>query len=398
MTSPLAFPGVRPLLLARVASASAMQIIAVAVGWQVYALTGSALDLGFIGLAQFLPAAALALVSGQVVDLFPRRNVVIAAQSCQAACAAVLLVLALFGATSLVAIFCAVGVYGAARSFEQPATSALLPALVPPAILPRAIAFNSSTFQGAVILGPSIGGVLLSLGFETAIGCVALLLLLAAAAVAATPRVPAPPREALSWRRLFDGIAFIRSRPAVFGAISLDMFGVLFGGATALLPIFARDILGVGSTGFGLLRSAPAVGALAAAAYFTWAPLRRRPGAMMLGAVAVFGAATILFGISRDPVLSLIALAATGASDMVSVVVRSTLIQTQTPDALRGRVGAINSLFIGTSNQLGEFESGVVAAWLGPEGSVVLGGAVSIVLAGLWAARFPSLRRLAWAT
>jgi MFS family permease len=388
-------PAIRLFLAARFASTAATQTQAVAVGWYVYALTNSALDLGFIGLAQFLPTAGLALVAGHIIDRYPRRRVLMTALTVEALCSVGLAALALSGGTRVDLIFLLIAGFGAARAFDHPTMASLLPNLVEPVVFPRAAAWSSVSGQAAVILGPAMGGLLYLAGTAVPFLAAAALIAtsfscIAALAVPRVSRAGAP----LSWRNLLGGIHFIWRHDAVRGAISLDLFGVLFGGATALLPIFARDILAVGPAGLGLLRSAPALGALATGLILTRRPPQHHVGRRMLLAVAAFGAATVVFGLSRNPALSFAALVAIGAADMVSVVVRSTLIQTSTPDAIRGRVNAVNTLFIGTSNQLGEFESGVTAAWLGPVGSVVGGGLITLLIAALWIRRFPALWRM----
>lgn len=382
-------------LAARFGSISAAQVLAVAVGWYVYALTGSAIDLGLIGLAQFLPTVGLALPAGHIIDRYPRRYVLIAALTVEALCGGALAILSTFDTVPILAVFAIVACYGAARSFEHPASASLLPSLVPAAEFPRAAAWASMSNQSAFVAGPALGGLLYIFGPTVPFLVTAVLLAAAVTAVFFLPVSRRPPsREPVTWRGMLSGIEFIWRSKVVLGAISLDMFGVLFGGAVALLPIFARDILAIGPIGLGLLRSAPAVGALALGLVLTRHPPRRRVGITMLAAVAVFGAATIVFGLSESAMLSFAALAVVGAADMVSVVIRSTLVQLWTPDAIRGRVSAVNSLFIGTSNQLGEFESGVTAAWFGPVGSVVLGGAVTLLVTGFWCFGSAALRRL----
>jgi MFS family permease len=384
-------------LAARLASGAAMQIQAVAIGWHIYELTGSALDLGFVGLAQFLPTVALALIAGHVIDLLPRRLVVAAALLTQCLCAAGLAFVSLLAQPPIFVIYLLVAGYGAARAFDHPGMASLLPTLVPRPHFPRAVAWSASVSQMATIGGPAVGGLLVAVDATVAFAAAAALLLGGAASVASVHEGGAPAaREPLSWSRLFGGVEFIRRDEALLGAISLDMIGVLFGGATALLPIYAQDILDVGPAGLGLLRTAPAVGALATASFLAWRPPRRQAGRTMLAAVGLFGLATLVFGLSRDLGLSLAALVVIGAADNVSVVIRQTLVQIETPDALRGRVSAVNALFVGTSNQLGEFESGLAAAWLGPVAAVALGGIVTVAVAALWGWRFPALRRLSW--
>jgi len=388
----------RPFVLffgARVAAMLAHQMLAVAVGWQVYTLTGSALDLGFIGLAQFAPSFFLVLVVGQVADRFDRRRVLQGCMVAEALAATGLALGSLTGAISEHTIFALIMVVGAARAFQMPAMQALLPALVPRALLSRAIATNASAGQAAVIAGPALGGLLYVAG-PSSVYVASMVLFLATGLFVQLIRFrqppPAPGKVTLD--SVFAGIRFIRSRPPVLGAISLDLFAVLLGGATALLPIYAKDILHTGPWGLGLLRSSTAVGALTMALWLMRHPIRRRAGRTMFAAVAIFGVATIVFGVSRSFVLSTVALAALGAADMISVVVRQSLVQLQTPDEMRGRVAAVNALFIGTSNQLGEFESGVAAALFGTVASVVIGGAGTLVVVALWMRLFPSLARI----
>ncbi|KAA0594168.1 MFS family permease [Azospirillum lipoferum] len=380
---------------ARVCSMLAIQMQVVAVGWQVYAMTGDPLDLGLVGLFQFLPSLALVLVAGHVVDNNDRKTVLFGALSIEMIAVAVLFLLTMAGALSPHAIFAVVALIGLAKSFEGPANQAILSATVPVEDLPNAVAWQSSGVQVAQISGPALGGLLYIAGPAAVYGVSTAMLVLSVLLIAACrPRPVAMTKRAMSLTSMLAGAAFIRSRPEILGAISLDLFAVLLGGATALLPIYARDVLLVGPWGLGLLRSAPALGALAMAMVITRWGVKRHAGRWMLIAVAGFGAATIAFGLSADPVLSFIALLAVGATDQVSMFVRQTLIQLSTPDEMRGRVGAVTSLFIGASNQLGEFESGSVAALVGAVPAVVLGGVGAVGLAGLWAVMFPALRRV----
>jgi len=380
---------------ARVASTVSYQMLSVAVGWQMYALTGSALDLGLVGLAQFLPSFVLVLVVGQVADNFDRRRTLQASASLQALATLVLAIGSFTGAIAVPGIFAMVVLTGAARAFQQPAMQALLPALVPRRLLARAIAANSSAAQAAFIAGPALGGVLYVAGPTLAYGVAAALLVVTIVATAPIRlREPAAPPGKVTLESVLAGIRFIRSQPAVLGAISLDLFAVLLGGATALLPIYARDILHSGPWALGVLRAGSAVGALAMALWLMRFPIRHHAGRTMFAAVAVFGVATIVFGVSRSFALSLMALITLGAADMISVVVRQSLVQLQTPDPMRGRVSAVNALFVGTSNQLGEFESGVTAAWFGVVPSVVIGGLGTLVIVALWIRLFPSLARV----
>lgn len=382
-------------LAARFSAISAAQVMAVAVGWYVYALTGSAVDLGLIGLAQFLPTMGLALPAGQIIDRYPRRYVLMAAVGVEALCALALAGLSTMDNVPVVAVFAVVACYGAARAFEHPAAISLLPSLVPAKEFPRAAAWSSMSNQSAFVVSPALGGLLYIFGATVPFAVALALLAVAMTAVFLLPASKRPPsREPVTLRGVLSGLDFILRNKVVLGAISLDMFGVLFGGAVALLPIFASDILAIGPVGMGLLRSAPAVGAVITGLFLTRHPPRRHVGVTMLAAVAVFGAATIAFGLSTSAPMSFAALAVAGAADMVSVVIRQTLVQIWTPDAIRGRVSAVNSLFIGTSNQLGEFESGITAAWFGPVASVVLGGSITILIVGFWCFRSPALRRL----
>ncbi len=386
---------------ARLFGTTGSQMLMVAVGWQMYELTGSAWDLGLVGLYQFLPALLLTLVAGQVADRVHRGRIVAVCLVTQAGVSMTLVAATLgWGAgpgstggwVSRDLLLALSVVLGMVRAFQMPAQQALTPTLVPPVMLPRAMAFSSAGMQASVIGGPALGGVIFVAGATAvyatcaalfAIGCVLVLLL-------RYTHVP-PPREPVTLHTLFAGAVFVWQRKALLGAVSLDLFAVLLGGAVALLPMFAKDILHVGPWGLGLLRAAPAVGALLASAVLTRWPLERRVGRTMLAAVAVYGVCMLVFGLSTSFVLSLLALAVSGIADMVSVVVRQTLMQIETPDDMRGRVSAVNSVFIGASNQLGEFESGATAAWLGPVGSVVLGGIGTLLVAALWLRWFPAL-------
>jgi MFS family permease len=388
------YRGFMRLWWARLAGVSAAQMLMVAVGWQVYELTSSAWDLGLVGLLQFLPALLLALPAGQLVDRWHRGRIV---AGCMAVLVAVALVLALasqLGAASRALLLGLSVVLGAVRAFQVPATQALTPLLVPPAVLPRALAFSSGGLQLAVIGGPALGGLVYTAGAPWVYGlCSALFLLAAGLALRIRLDHVPPRREPTSLATLLAGVRFVFGHKLVLGATSLDLFAVLLGGATALLPMFAKDVLHVGPQGLGLLRAAPAVGALLMSVWLARRPIRRRAGPKLLVAVAVFGAAQLVFGLSTLFWLSMAALAVSGAADMVSIVVRQTLVQLETPDAMRGRVSAVNGLFIGASNQLGEFESGATAAWLGPVGSVVLGGVGTLAIAALWWRLFPALAR-----
>ncbi|MEB0010136.1 MFS transporter [Glaciimonas sp. GNP009] len=377
---------------ARVASTVANQMQIVAVGWQVYQMTGSAFDLGIVGLVQFLPALFLALVVGHVADRYDRRQIARICLFIEGIAAAILALGSIQGWLSKDAIFVIVFIIGATRAFESPTMQALVPGLVPARLLPRAVAWAASATQTAVIIGPALGGFIYALG-ASAVYAISSAAFIIASVLVNRIRIETvlPKREPATLTSLFAGIAFIKSRPAVLGAISLDLFAVLLGGATALLPIFAHDILATGPLGLGLLRSAPAIGALSVGLYLTRRPLTKRVGRSMFIAVAIFGVATVVFALSRSMALSLVALVILGASDMISVVVRSSFVQLQTPDAMRGRVSAVNSVFVGTSNQLGEFESGITASWVGPVPAVMIGGIGTIIVVALWIRLFPEL-------
>jgi len=377
----------------RVAGTMGNQMVQVAVGWQMYDLTHSAWNLGLVGLFQFVPALALALVAGHVADRYDRRHIVAMSLLLQLAAALALLLSTHEGWISRDLILGVSLLLGVARSFQMTAQQALTPLLVPPALLARAMAFSSSGNQAAIIGGPAVGGFLYAAGAGVVYAVCAALFVLGAGLVwsARYEHKPAP-RAPVTLDTLLAGVRFIRAKPVVLGAISLDLFAVLLGGATALLPIYARDILHVGPEGLGLLRGAPAIGALLMSLVLARWTIRSRAGAILFSCVAVFGLTTIVFGLSHAFWLSMAALFVNGAVDMVSVVVRQTLVQLDTPDDMRGRVSAVNSIFIGASNQLGEFESGATAALLGPVGAVVLGGAGTLVVVALWMRWFPELR------
>ncbi len=380
---------------ARVCSSFAYQMQSVAIGWLVYQLTGSAFDLGLVGLAQFLPVALLTLVVGHVADRYDRRRIVACCQLGEATAGVALALGTAAGMLGVTGVFAIVALIGAARAFESPTLSALMPGLVGVARLQQASAWSASANQTATILGPALGGLLYAAGAPVPFGLAAALFLLASTLVFAIRlERPLAPKEAPTLRSVFGGIHFIWDNPAVLGAISLDLFAVLLGGATALLPIYAHDILHTGAWGLGILRAAPAVGALTMSVLLARRPLRRHAGRIMFGAVIVFGVATAVFAVSRSLPLSLAALVVLGAADVVSVVIRFALVQMRTPDAMRGRVSAVNMLFIGTSNQLGEFESGTTAALLGTVPAALIGGLGTIAVALLWMRWFPSLRKV----
>jgi MFS family permease len=386
----------RRFLTARVFANVGAQMVTVAVGYQIYQLTRNPLDLGLVGLSQFLPFVVLILPAGQAADRLDRRRIVGACYATLAACDVALMWFSLTGLQSPVPIFAVMTLFGATRAFNMPTGQALLPNLVPRRAFGSAVAINSSTLQAATIAGPAIGGFVFLAGPAVVYGSVAVLMAVASLltfSMARGGRQEAA-REPISAREVFSGVVFVRSRPVVLGSISLDLFAVLFGGAVALLPVYASDILRVGSTGLGILRAMPAVGAAFCGAALSAWPITRHVGRWMLGGVAIFGLSTLLFGVSTSFIVTLVALAAGGAADMVSVYVRHLLVQLETPDRIRGRVSAVNAVFIGASNELGEFESGVTAAWWGTVPAVLVGGVACILIAAAWSQLFPSLRRL----
>ncbi|HDS1780587.1 TPA: MFS transporter [Pseudomonas putida] len=387
----------RPFLafwLARVFTASGFQMLTVAIGWHLYQLTGNVLDLGLVGLVEFAPRVLFMLHTGHVADRYDRRKVAALCQSLQGLIA---LALAVGSATDNVTrelIFALAFLLGASRSFEMPATQALLPNVVPAGLFPRAVAASASATQSATIVAPAVGGFLYAFGSMWAYGpTVALYAIACVLTLSLQARGQVAQRGRASIESLLAGIRFIRSRPDILGAISLDLFAVLLGGATALLPVFAKDILLTGPMGLGLLRSAPAVGALLMSLWLARFPFQRNVGRTMFTAVGVFGVATIAFGLSTSFWFSLAVLVVLGAADMISMVIRSSFVQLETPDEMRGRVSAVNGLFIGASNQLGEFESGVTAHWFGTVPAVVLGGVGTLVVTGVWIKLFPTLAK-----
>jgi MFS family permease len=393
--SVLHHPQFRLFWLARVCSTLSFQMQGVAVGWQIYALTGSAWYLGLVGLAQFLPMLLLTLAVGHVADRYDRRRICAICQVIEGSALALLAFGSYAGWLTKEGILITVFVAGAARAFEGPTMQALVPTLVPQELIPSAAAWSASANQTASIVGPALGGLLYALGPTTVYGLASVLFLGASLLVSAirVARVPAK-REPISISSLFAGISFIRSRPDILGAISLDLFAVLLGGATALLPVYARDILHTGPQGLGLLRTAPALGALGMSVFLARAPLRHKVGRIMFTSVFIFGIATIVFALSTSFALSICTLVVLGAADVISVVIRSSLVQIETPDEMRGRVSAVNSMFIGTSNQLGEFESGATAALFGTVPAVLIGGIGTIVVVLIWMRLFPSLVRV----
>lgn len=385
-------PGLLRFLWVRLAGTTAAQMLLVALAWQMYELTSSAWDLGLVGLVQFLPALLLTIPAGQIVDRVDRRLVLAGSLMLQVLVAGVLAWASAAGTVSreLILLFCVV--IGIARALQMPAQQALLPSLVTPEVLPRALAVSSAVMQVAVIGGPALGGFVYGAAAAAAYGVAFALFVLSLLIVAGIRyRRAAPDGTRVTLASVLAGFGFIGRHKTVLGALSLDLFAVLLGGATALLPMFAKDVLDTGAWGLGFLRAAPAVGAFVVGVTLARWPLRHRVGRWMFGAVAVYGLAILCFAMSTSFALSLIALAVSGAADMVSVVIRQTLVQLETPDDLRGRVSAVNSTFIGASNQLGEFRAGAVAAWLGPVGSLVAGAFGTLVVVALWMRLFPSL-------
>ncbi|RWM32679.1 MFS transporter [Mesorhizobium sp.] len=380
---------------ARFLTTFATQIVSVAVGWQIYDLTRNPFDLGIVGIVQFLPSLLLVLVTGVVADRFGRRLIMTLSSLVEGGCALTLLLLTLGGLGGPLPIFVVLAIFGIARAFYGPASSSLVANLVPPQDFANAIAWNSSAWQTATIVGPVAGGLLYGLSAEIAYATAAVLMLVAALLVFTIPK-PAQQTatDKPTMQTLFAGFGYIWSEKIVLGAISLDLFAVLLSGASALLPVYARDILELGPWGLGLLRSAPSVGAICVAIWLAGHPIRNHAGVVMLGAAASFGACTVLFGLSTITWLSIAALVLLGATDMFSVYIRETLIQLWTPDEVRGRVNAVNQVFVGASNELGEFRAGTMAALIGTVPAVVVGGIGAIAVVGLWAWLFPTLRQV----
>jgi MFS family permease len=374
---------------------AALEMQSVAVGWQIYETTRRPIDLGYVGLAQFIPVVALFLVAGHVVDRFNRKTVLLLCTLGMTACSALLIAIARLAPEGVRPIYVVLFVLGVVRVFNGPAGRALLPQLVPGEVFPNAVAWNATTFQAATILGPALGGIFYA-AFRGPAGVYLISLVVCLLAAGTLTRIQLRlidrPTEELTARTVLAGLRYTWRQKIVLGSISLDLFAVLLGGSVALLPVYAREILNTGPWGLGMLRSAPGIGALVMAIALAYRPLQRRVGKTMLICVAGFGIFTILFGVSRNMVLSLIALLFVGATDMVSVVVRGTLVQVATPDEVRGRVNAVDMIFIGASNELGEFESGLTAHWFGTVPAVIVGGAGTLLVVGLWAWIFPELR------
>ena len=394
------YPNFRYYMTARFLATAASEMQAVAVGWQVYSITHRPLDLGFVGLAQFLPGVLLFLVSGQAADRFPRRRIIMACFAGFSVCSLTLLALTVMAIHSTWPIYAALLGNGVVRSFNGPASQSFLPSLIPEEHFPNAVAWSASIFMSATIMGPAIGGLLYGSSRSqaspapvygsAAVGALASLILVSRIRV----KIPVWPRTVATAGMVLGGLHYIWRRKLVLGAMSLDLFAVLLGGAVALLPVYAAQILKTGPSGLGLLRSGPGMGALLVAVVTAYRPLKRNAGAAMLWCVAGFGAFTVVFGLSRNAVLSMAALALLGACDMVSVIVRHTMVQLATPDEMRGRVSAVNMVFIGASNEVGQFESGITAQWFGTVPAVVLGGLGTIGIVALWAWLFPELRRV----
>lgn len=393
----------RRYALGRFFATLAWQMLGVAVGWQVYAITKDPLDLGLVGLSQFLPFLMLVMPGGQLADRADRRLVMVFAYVVEAVCVVVLAGFTLSGSREVWPVFAAMALFGAGRAFWMPSAQAMVVNLVPAEVFPSAVGLNSTLFQSAVIAGPAVGGVLYALGESLlevdgalVVYAVALaLLVLVIWLIAGVRPVRAPPSQRpVTTREFFEGLRFVFGRRPVLGAISLDLFAVLFGGATALLPVFAADILHVGPVGLGTLRTAPGVGAALTAALLATRPIERHAGRWMFGGVALFATATMVFGLSTSFVVSLLALFLLGIGDMVSVFVRHLLVQLETPDAIRGRVSAVSAMFIGASNELGEFESGVTAKWFGTVPAVIIGGLACAGVVLVYLRLFPELRRL----
>jgi MFS family permease len=374
-----------------------LEMQSVAVGWQVYEITRRPLDLGLVGLAQFLPNIILFLWAGHAADRFSRKKVLFICQAGFVLCSVALVEISRRGLRDVRAIFAVLVLLGIVRSFNSPAARSLLPLLVPRELFPAAVAWNATTFQAATILGPAIGGLLYAL-FRGPAGVYTTSVVALAVATFGLARLhvgaESRPQEEVSVRTVLAGLHYIWTHKPILGSISLDLFAVLLGGSVALLPVYAREILHTGPWGLGLLRAAPGLGAATMAILLAYRPLRRRAGAIMLWCVAGFGVFTIVFGISRSLTLSMAALVLVGATDMVSIVVRGTLVQIATPDEVRGRVNAVDMIFIGASNELGEFESGLTAHWFTTVPAVIIGGAGTLLVVGLWAWMFPELRKV----
>ena len=389
------YPAYRNFWIARFLSAFSINMIAVAVGWQIYDLTRDPLDLGLIGLSQFAPAVLLVLVTGAAADRFGRKLIMLLSETAFFMVALGLFLLTWHGLTSPVPVFALLVLMGTARAFYGPATSSLVVNLVPERVFPNAVSWSSSSWQVASIVGPVAGGLLYGAGPLAPYGMALVFLAVAIFFLTKIPAVEVSHGEEEDKKsQIFAGFKFIFAQPVVLGAISLDLFAVLLGGAVALLPVFARDVLELGPWGLGLLRAAPGIGAVVMAAYLASVPIRDHAGLFMFVGVALFGVFTLTFGLSSVAWLSILSMMLLGAADMISVQVRETLIQLWTPDAVRGRVNAVNGLFVGASNELGEMRAGAMAALIGAVPAVVFGGIGTIFVAGIWAYAFPALRKI----
>ncbi len=389
------YPDYRFFFLGRVTSTFAVNMQTVAISWVVYVNTGSALDLGLIGLALFLPGLLFFLAAGAAADRFNRKRILIVAHLTQGVGSTLLFYFALEGVTDFSLYFAVAMLLGTGRTFSNPTSNAILPNLVPRHHFANAVAWSSSGFQVTKIAGPAAGGLLLILGAEVDFAVITVFFVLAAICTAGIKgKTQSARRDPVNLETLFAGFRFIWSRKIILAVISIDLFAVFLGGATALLPIYAKDILQVGEWGLGILRSAPAWGAVVCAVYLTQRPITRRGGRKMFVSVAIFGLATVGFGISENFAWTLVALTIMGGADMISVYIRQNIIQLSTPDEMRGRVNAVNSVFVGASNELGEFESGVTAEWWGTVPAVLVGGLGTLAIAALWMRFFPSLRRV----
>jgi MFS family permease len=391
------YPNFRLFMSARFLSIVSSEMISVAVGWQIYGLTHRPLDLGLVGLAQFAPGVALFLIAGHTADRYRRQSILRTCYAAFAVCSAILLVLALRGISTAWPIYAVLLANGAVRAFNGPTGQAFLPQLVKPEHFPNAVTWSASFFQSATILGPMAGGLIYGFAGSPApvFASATVAYCIAVALVSAIrPEVATRKSSVEAVGMILDGLRYIWRSKLILGCMSLDLFAVLLGGAVALLPIFSSDILHTGAWGLGVLRAAPGVGAVGVAILLAHHPLRKKAGLSMLYCVCGFGVFTIVFGLSHSLALSLIALALTGAFDMVSVIVRSTLVQLKKPDEMRGRVSAVNMLFIGASNEVGQFESGLTAQWFGAVPAVILGGAGTIAVVLAWGWLFPSLRKV----
>ena len=382
-------------LAARILGTLAVQMQSVAIGWQVYQMTGSLFHLGLIGLAQFAPFLVLILLAGHAADRFNRRTIILLCLAVQWLCALMLLAFTYAGTREVWPVYAILVLFGSARAFMMPATQAVLRNMVPLESFGQAVAMSSSAFHVAVIAGPVLGGLLYLAGPTTVYLVAAALLMLSVLLMSRTRAAPQILNtEPATWNTVLEGLRFVWSRPIMLGAISLDLFAVLFGGATALLPAYAHDVLQAGPTELGLLRTAPGVGAAVCSIVLAFYPIRRHVGLWMFGGVAVFGAATVALGLTSNFAIAMAALLLLGAGDMVSVYVRHLLVQFETPDEIRGRVSAVNAVFIGASNELGEFESGITAGWFGLVRAIVFGGAATLAVTAIWIVKFPVLSRM----